>query len=219
MLQVPRKITSQMQLRFHTFSIVVAGAQNPNIINHDFLIKQRIIPANTPEPRAIILPPYAQLVYKNFQITVEQSRFRIDQKFRSPSDHFIGKTVRNYYARLGHTPLSAYGFNFTGEVIWNSPEEYNEFRNEDVVLGKLGKSAIKDPDWKLGQILRYKQGNFVNTITIQPSSDDGKSPIDSNSHRELPSNALATLRKEIASPIKLFREIEKLLKAILPDSK
>lgn len=208
-----------MHLSFHTFSIVVAGAQNPNIINHDFLVRQKIIAKEIPEPQAIILPPYARLAYDDFQITVDQNKFRIDQKFRTLSDIFIGKTVKKYYACLQHTPLTAFGFNFTGEILWNNSSEYNEFRHEDVILGEKGKSAINDPYWKLGQILRYQQGDFMNTITIQPSNDDGKSPIDSNSHRELKIDALETLNKEIASPTKLFRGIEKLLKAILPDSK
>ena len=83
------------------FSIVFIGRQNPQILNHDFLIKNEVLPVKREPFKSLIKdssqkkPPFTSylstpvvtaLDYKWISIIVEENRFQIkDAKFNVPS--------------------------------------------------------------------------------------------------------------------------------------
>lgn len=115
------------------FSIVFIGRQNPQILNHDFLIKNRILPATREPFKSLIknssekTPPFTEylstpivttLVYKWIAIITEEGRFQIkDNKFGIPSKSPIVSITKKYFGEhLKYTPFQLGGINFAGQL-------------------------------------------------------------------------------------------------------
>ncbi len=118
------------------FSIVFLGSQNPQILNHDFLIDNQILPIEK-EPFKSLMeraskekPPFTQylstplvasLTYKWISIIVEQNRYQIkDTHFTTPLESPIISIPKEYFGRvLKHTPITLGGINFGGDIIFS----------------------------------------------------------------------------------------------------
>lgn len=126
------------------FSIILIGRLNPQILNHDFLLKNNIIPLEKspfkdivmgkPEQNAfedyVSTPVLSRLRYKNIDIVVEESRYQItDIAHIPPSESSIIDFTKNYFSLLKYTPLSFGGINFNSHLIFDSDKEKISFED------------------------------------------------------------------------------------------
>jgi hypothetical protein len=128
------------------FSIVFIGRQNPQILNHDFLIRNRILPKKAEPFKSLIdnssgkTPPFTEflstpivttLSYKWISIISEEGRFQIkDSKFRLPSKSPIISITKKYFGEhLRYTPFQMGGINFAGQLKFSN-------ENDDIALDK-----------------------------------------------------------------------------------
>jgi hypothetical protein len=126
------------------FSIVFLGSQNPQILNHDFLINNQVLPIEK-EPFKSLMeeaskehPPFTQyistplvttLMYKWISIIIEQNRYQIkDTHFSTPLESPIISIPKEYFGRvLRHTPITLGGINFGGNIIFSDTEDEINF--------------------------------------------------------------------------------------------
>ncbi len=140
-----------MKLEPKFFSIILIGRLNPQILNHDFLLKNNIIPLekspfkdiiiSKPEQNAfddyVSTPVLSRLKYKNIDIVIEESRYQITDTaiaHISPSESPIIDFTKSYFSLLEHTPLSFGGINFNSHLIFDSDKEKISF--EDNFISK-----------------------------------------------------------------------------------
>lgn len=123
-------------------SIVFIGRQNPQILNHDFLISNEVLPReddpfkklfaeNSPQPftEFISTPVLSSIKYGPISITIEESRYQIrDDRFSRPLSSPIVQITKNYFGKLlRHTPLYVGGFNLSGIIEFTDPDDEQNF--------------------------------------------------------------------------------------------
>jgi hypothetical protein len=135
--------------KLNFFSIVLVGRQNPQILNHDFLINNQVIPIskepfktlikksskdNPPFTQYLSTPVVTQLAYNWISIIVQESRFQIiDNKVSAPSKSPIISFTKKYFGEiLRYTPFQLGGLNFNGELKFSNKSDENNF---DKMLG------------------------------------------------------------------------------------
>lgn len=126
------------------FSIILIGRQNPQILNHDFLLKSNIIPfdkspfkditTKQPEEKPysdfLSTPVLTKLTYKNIDIVIEEGRYQItDISSTPPTDSPIVIFTKNYFSVLKYTPFVLGGFNFHNFLSFGSKDEKIEFED------------------------------------------------------------------------------------------
>ena len=131
------------------FSIVLIGRHNPQILNHDFLLKNEIAPPGRDLSNKdasgkqlekayshfVSTPVLASIVYGNFSIVIEESRFQItDGLGNVKSDNSIIDFTKKYFSLLKHTPLTLGGLNFNALISFDSDKEIKSF--EDKFISK-----------------------------------------------------------------------------------
>ena len=126
------------------FSIVFLGSQNPQILNHDFLINNQILPIEKDPFKSLMEgaskehPPFTQyistplvttLTYKWISIIIEQNRFQIkDTNYNTPLESPIISIPKEYFGRvLRHTPIILGGINFGGSIVFSDAEDETGF--------------------------------------------------------------------------------------------
>ncbi len=126
------------------FSIVFLGRQNPQILNHDFLIKHKILPIKKepfksltknssqkkpPFTNYLSTPVVTALDYRWISIIIEENRFQIkDTKFKLPSKSPIISITKEYFGTyLKYTPFQLGGINFGGELKFLNLEDERSF--------------------------------------------------------------------------------------------
>jgi hypothetical protein len=119
------------------FSIVIMGGMNPSILNHDFLIRNEIIPANIAPFKDLLQkaeghqfsefvssPIMSNIRYEYISLLVETQRLQaLDLSGRKPSLSPIRDIVENYIRTLPFTPLKVGGFNFRGSLRFDNEED------------------------------------------------------------------------------------------------
>lgn len=126
------------------FSIVLLGRQNPQILNHDFLINNHVIPIEKqpfksliqnstedkkPFSRYLSSPLLVVLDYKWISLIVQENRFQIkDSKISVPSKSPIILITQKYFGELlRYTPFQMGGLNFSGELKFKNKNDENSF--------------------------------------------------------------------------------------------
>ena len=127
------------------FSVIFIGRQNPQILNHDFLLKNSIIPFEKSPFKDIVskqsegnpfndflsTPVLTKLTYKNVNIIVEESRYQItDIANTSPLESPIVEFTKKYFSVLKYTPFVIGGFNFNYQISFGSKDEKIDFENK-----------------------------------------------------------------------------------------
>jgi hypothetical protein len=130
--------------KLNFFSIILVGKQNPQILNHDFLINNQVIPIEKEPFKTLInksskdKPPFtqylstpvvAQLAYNWISIIVQESRFQIiDNKVSIPSKSPIISITKTYFGKLlRYTPFQIGGLNFNAELKFKNKKDENIF--------------------------------------------------------------------------------------------
>jgi hypothetical protein len=130
--------------KLNYFSIVLLGRQNPQILNHDFLINNHVIPINKQPFKSLIKNPaenkkpfttylssplVTALDYKWISLIVQENRFQIkDSKISIPSKSPIVLITQKYFGELlRYTPFQLGGLNFSGELKFKNKNDENSF--------------------------------------------------------------------------------------------
>lgn len=126
-------------------SIIFIGRQNPQILNHDFLLQNNILPTDKSPFREAVLgenkekpfsdfistPVLSKLTYKNINIVIEESRYQIlDSASVNPTESPIVEFTKRYFSLLKYTPIALGGFNFNYLIQFGSKEERIAFENK-----------------------------------------------------------------------------------------
>ncbi len=124
------------------FSIVFIGRHNPQILNHDFLINNEILPVNEEPFKSILAkedknpftefvstPVLATIKYGSISIVIEEGRYQIkDTNCADPATSAIVQITKKYFGEiLRYTPLNVGGINFNGNITFNGEEDEQEF--------------------------------------------------------------------------------------------
>ncbi len=130
------------------FNIVVIGSMNPQIMNHDWLVKHKIIsrsfyvkdnPAKFNQ--FINMPQLAHIFYKDVDIQIHLDRFALTA--RTPN---ITKSVINiatkYFSCLNHTPIKVVGFNVNHTISFDDQNEETRFDEKYVSPNAAMKKMI-----------------------------------------------------------------------------
>lgn len=183
-------------------SIVLIGSQNPQILTHDFLISNSIIPKeeepfktvidknpNTHCSNFISSPPFSTIAYDNISITIQENMFQITDNSKEIMKTPIIEIVKKYFGEvLIHTPLKVGGFNLQGHIESETIEELNNLSkkigfNITTLEKKFGNSlnigSVFSIPWKNGTIevrLPYKNNKILNVnYEFQFQNDFGES--------------------------------------------
>jgi len=128
-------------------SIVLIGMQNPQILNHDFLVNHNVLPkdqlpfkelfakeGSPPFTEFISTPILATIRYGPISITVDESRYQItDRRFEhAPSSQIIHITQKYFGELLRYTPIQLGGVNLNGNLRFADPDDEKAF---DEILG------------------------------------------------------------------------------------
>ncbi len=130
---------------FKLSNIVVLGRHNAQILTHDFLVNNEILPVSEepfltlfketeakgkPFTQFISTPPLVLIKYGHIHITVEETRFQIvDVSGNDPQASPIGRIASKYFSVLRHTPVAVGGFNFNGIVRFQNAKEEAYFED------------------------------------------------------------------------------------------
>lgn len=134
------------------FSIVLVGRQNPQILNHDFLIRNNVLPTCEPFVRTnlkegetafsdfISAPPFARIVYGNVSLLVHEDRYQaLDESGSDPLHSPVMGITRKYFGDLlKFTPFKIGGMNLNYRLTF---KEGNEEQSFDTALGLDSENA------------------------------------------------------------------------------
>lgn len=170
------------------FSIVLLGSHNPQILNHDFLINNKILPQEE-EPFKTLLdgekkgkkpfneflstPPVTSIRYKWISIIVDQNRYQIkDDSKKTSYESPIIQITKEYFGKyLKYTPFILGGLNFHGELLFHDGEDQISFDSKmGIDSSRLAISHESYPEFDIRIKLPWNDGK----IEIRKSKD----PID-----------------------------------------
>lgn len=158
-----------MNFTLDNFSIVVlAQANNPSILNPDFLKNQKIVDPSFTLSNAICTPPVAQVSYKE-GITImaefEKLQFTDADTKRIPFESPITDIALNYIKALPHVRYTAVGINFVSHYLC---------KDRATAAGLLPAKFLKEGKWAsygdtapfVGIKFTYLVGNIRCTINF-----------------------------------------------------
>lgn len=142
------------------FSIVLVGNQNPNILSHDFLVVNEVLPrrepffkddlppGEVPFDQFVSTPPFAQIHYEAYSLQVHLGRFQaLDATGGSPVESPIIEIVQAYFGRLlRFTPFELGGINLHCNLVF---DDRDDERRIDAILGiahERANAAFSAPD-------------------------------------------------------------------------
>lgn len=145
------------------FSIVIVGKHNPQILNHNFLINNEILPV-TEEPFKSLLakegenpftefvstPVLATIKYGSISMVIEESRYQIkDSNYGDPATSSIVNITKKYFGEiLKYTPISVGGINLSGNITFDDEKDEQGFNerfgvNIDTLCTHAGTQNIR----------------------------------------------------------------------------
>ena len=163
-------------------SIVFTGRHNPQILNHDFLVKNEILPKDeapfielfdkqdsNPFTEFISTPVLSSLKYGPISIVIEESRYQImDGRFNGKPETTIIDISRRYFGKLlRHTPLKLGGFNFNGII------EFADIQDEQPFYDRLGLRSERlaeitgATEMQIGVVLSYSWAGGMIEVALR----------------------------------------------------
>lgn len=147
--------------------VVVAGSNNPTILNPDFLYHNGIVPKDISleeNIQPITTPAVSQITFRGgFKIMVEINRVLFEQTTDplEERDIICADTAKRYLKTVPHVPYAAIGINFQGYRV-----SQNQVSNtvSDALINKGGwmKFGGAKPDFQLKAVYKYDD----KTITL-----------------------------------------------------
>jgi len=161
-----------MEYIFSEFTIVIlASANNPSILNPDFLRINEIVNRDFTPVESISTPPVSHVKYKEkITITVDFERltFVDSNENRIPFNSPLPLIAKKYLEVLRHVPYKAVGINFNGyyESSHIDPSQYilNKFIRE----GPWNEYEGMGPS--MGLSFSYKMDDVTLNLNIAPAT-------------------------------------------------
>ena len=168
------------------FSIIFIGKQNPQILNHDFLVKHNILPENkepfqtlfansesNPFSEFISTPVLTSLKYGPIIITIEENRYQIvDNSFDEPLSSPIIEITKKYFGNiLRYTPFIVGGFNFKGILKFDDLKDEESFDNNLGVDRNRIRNLLDENDVRMGLTLSYPWNNGIIEINLPKAKE------------------------------------------------
>jgi len=138
-------------------NVVVIGKMNPQILNHNWLLKEKIIPPKLllsgqdilPFSNYISTPPYTTITYGKLSFSVELNKFILEAN-QNDLDKGMFSIVKKYFSKLSHTPVHKLGFNLHATVKFDSTIEEKRFINNWISSCESLKELFNDRNIQLG---------------------------------------------------------------------
>jgi hypothetical protein len=140
-----------MELEMIDASVVVLSeGNNPKLLNHDFLARNKIVPEDWSVRDIVITPPFSNIVYENdvqFVVELNKLLIRAGKAAQIDCDRDLPKMVTDYLRLLPHVSYLGTGINYVF-VLKDSNHDYirNFFLQDGPWLekeGNVSKAAIE----------------------------------------------------------------------------
>jgi len=203
------------------FSVVVLGDMNPKILNHDWLIRERITPIKyhksedpekTPFREFISTPPFSQLAYKDIIFTVELNKFQL--LINAPEySQVYSNIAKKYFKTLPHTPLKKLGLNVSGAIKFNSKKEEMDFDNKYVKRGDaLSKLIPAQKDIRFSFSVSYPKGKAYYLLDCKKDREGETARLSCNCEYDV--NTLKQLTTNLDNAKIHIREMNRLVRSM-----
>jgi len=215
-------------LKKNFLSFVALGGQNPQILNLDFLKTNDIIPVNAPPfeellkqekplKKFVSFPGLANLVLGNIEFVIDESRFQVrETEISQWAETKLIDIVKKYFEILPYTPLKVVGINFNSTIVFETPEEANNYQKlclpEDSPLARI----ISRDNITASSVLRYPYWDDGGRITLtieQPNKKNTKRMI--NINYEFDFTNWTNFNRELARFSKITGYVESIIAELL----
>jgi len=159
-------------------SFVALGSQNPQILNVDFLKREKIVPIDQPPfntlfqqkkpfSKFISTPVLSNLVLDTIEFIIDEQRFQIrDKSVADWIDTKILHIAQKYFEILKYTPLKVVGINMNSKITFSTSKEEETFQSlflmqESKIVQVLSKSNIL-----ASTVLRYAYSDNGGRIAL-----------------------------------------------------
>lgn len=160
-----------MEYMFSEFTMVIlASANNPSILNPDFLRINGIVGKDFDPIESISTPPVSHVKYKEkVAITVDFERltFVDADEDRIPLSSPIPLIASKYIEVLRHVPYKAIGINFNGYYECSNIDPSQYIINKFIKKGPWSEYEGVEPS--MGLNFSYKMGEVTLNLNIAPS--------------------------------------------------
>ena len=171
------------------FSIIFLGRQNPQILNHEFLINNNVLPENeepfktlfsrentNPFTEFVSTPVITSLKYGPISIIVEENRFQImDSRFEKPLSSPIIYITKKYFGDiLRFTPFILGGINFNGIIKFDDIKEEETFDKQLGIEREKVINIFGIDDIRIGFSLSYPWNKGTIEINLPKIKDRSK---------------------------------------------
>jgi hypothetical protein len=168
------------------FSIVLLGRQNPQILNHDFLVKHGILPPDKepfkdllkqedsqPFTEFISTPIISSIKYGFISIAVQENLYQItDSRLESPSESAIIPITKKYFGEiLRYTPFLLGGINFNGSITFSNVDDEQRFDENSGINRNIINNLAGTINTRIGTILSFPSEEGVIEIQMIKPKD------------------------------------------------
>lgn len=99
----------------NTAIVVLSEGNNPKLLSHDFLARNKIVPDDWEMKDILVTPPFSRLKYKNsveFIVEINKLQIKIDNPEALAWETELPKMARQYLQVLPHVSYTGVGINF-----------------------------------------------------------------------------------------------------------
>lgn len=159
-------------------SFVALGGQNPQILNVDFLKKEKIVPLDQhpfdtlfqqkkPFSKFVSTPVLSNLVLDTIEFIIDEQRFQIrDRSVTEWSDTKILSIAQRYFEVLKYTPLKVVGINLNSKITFSTPREEETFQSLFLPQNSKIVQILSKDNIRASTILRYPYSRNGGRITL-----------------------------------------------------
>ena len=183
----------------HSFvNVTVLGRMNPQILTHDWLVKNKIITwrdfvtrdkTKVPFSTYFNTPPMTQLAYGPLIFTIEESKFVLSDSKAGIEKSKIYRMADKYFDLLPHTPLTKVGFNVQGILTFKNTKEMKEFDSKYINCGEALKQMAIGKGERISFAVSTKEGKAVYRLTCTKHPEEPKAILGGNCEFDIKDSA------------------------------
>jgi hypothetical protein len=130
--------------------VVLSEGNNPKLLNHDFLARNKIVPEDWHVRDVVITPPFSNIVYENdvqFVVELNKLQIRAGKPEHIDCDRDLPKMVMDYLRVLPHVSYLGAGINYVFVLKDSSHDDIRKHFLQDGPWlekeGNVSKAAIE----------------------------------------------------------------------------
>jgi hypothetical protein len=217
-------------------SFVLIGRHNPQILNHDFLVRHNVLPRESEPFRSLLAdsargpgsgespfsdfistPVASSIRYGPIAMTVDELRFQIVDHgyFDHPSNTTIVDITKRYFGELLiHTPLHIGGVNFNGLVVFRNLEDEWAFDSRIGISRSVVQSWAKAPDnLRISSKVSFTREHYSVEFQVTKAKELTDNGL-VNMNYEHKFNSLPDMMKWVGSIEELYRDFVGVLQSL-----